>query len=83
MLGEEGQRRYEQKLPHSDVTELEFGELWNRLNDVFLIKRNVTRDRYTFLSRKQKENETMEHFHGALTALAAKCNFRKPRNRTG
>ncbi len=27
MLGAEGQRRFEQKLPHVDITELEFGEL--------------------------------------------------------
>ncbi len=34
-------------------------------------------DRYTFLSRKQLENESLEHFHAALTALAAKCQFRE------
>ncbi len=52
MLGAEGQRRYEQKLPHFDITEIQFGELWHQLDEVFLIKRNVTVDRFTFLSRK-------------------------------
>ena len=34
-------------------------------------------DRCTFLSRKQLENESLEHFHAALTALAAKCQLRE------
>ena len=76
MLSEEGQRRYEQQLPHSDITEIEFEVLWHQLDDVFLMKRNVTVDRDSFFTRKQFENGTMEHFHAALTALAAKYHLR-------
>ena len=73
MLGTEGKRRYKQKLPYIKVAELTFGELWAQLDDVFLIKRNRTVDRVAFFSRRQTADETMEHFHATLTAMAAKC----------
>ncbi len=43
---------------------------------MFFIKRNITVDIVIFLSRRQREAETLEQFHAALTALAAKCHFR-------
>ncbi len=75
-LGTEGQRRYEQKMPHEDIEDLSFDALWHQLDAMFFIKRNITVDGVIFLSRRQREAETLEHFHAALTALAAKCQFR-------
>ena len=63
-------------MPHEDITEMLFDELWAQLDTVFYIKRNVTVDRVVFLSRRRREAETFEHFHAALTALAAKCQLR-------
>ncbi len=76
MLETDWQRRYEQKMPHEDIEELSFDELWPQLDAVFYIKRNVTVVRVIFLSRRQRESETLEHFHASLTSLAAKCQFR-------
>ena len=75
MLGAKGQRWYEQKLPHADITELTFDELWGQLDHVFYIKRNATVARVTFFSRKQTEGETLERFDATLTAQAAKCQL--------
>ncbi len=66
MLGAEGQRRYEQKMPHEDLTEMSFDELWHHLDAVFYIKRNVTVDRVVFLSRRQSGAETFERLHAVL-----------------
>ena len=74
MLGAEGQSRYE--LLHEDITEITFDELRNQLYGAFYIRRNVKVDRFVFLSRRQREAKTLEHFHATLTALAAKCQFR-------
>ncbi len=76
MLGAEGQRWYEQKRPHDDITTMQFDELRHLLDEVFHIKQNVSVERFKFLSRRQGENETLEHFHSALTALAARCQLR-------
>ncbi len=35
MLGQEGQKRFKQRLPHVRVTDIRFGELWRHLDDVF------------------------------------------------
>ena len=32
MLGAEGQRWYEQKMPHDDITIMQFDELWNLMD---------------------------------------------------
>ena len=37
--------------------------------------KNETLDRFKFLSRKQKENQTLRQFWNELNGLAAKCNF--------
>ena len=38
-------------------------------------KKNETLDRFEFLSRKQKEHETLRQFWNELNGLVAKCNF--------
>ena len=43
--------------------------------DCFEKPKNETLDRFKFLSRKQKENETLRQFWNELNGLAAKCNF--------
>ncbi len=63
-------------MPHENIEDLSFHELWHQLDAVFFIKRNITVTRVIFLSRRQREAETLEHFHAALTELAAKCHFR-------
>ncbi len=74
MLGHEGQKRFKQRLPHVRVTDLQFGELWRHLDDVFLIARNITVERVNLFSR-HRPKESIEQFHSALTGLAAECDF--------
>ncbi len=75
MLGHEGQKRFKQRLPHVQITDLHFGDLWRHLDDVFLIARNITVERVTLFSRMHESKESIEQFHSALTGLAAECEF--------
>ena len=75
MLGQEGQNRFKQRLPHIKVTDLRFGDLWRHLDDVFLIARNITVERVTLFSRTHEDKESIEQLNAALTGLAAECEF--------
>ncbi len=75
-LGAEVQRWHEPKRLHDDITIMQFDELWHLLDEVFHIKQNVSIERFKFLSQRQGENETLKHFHSALTALVARCQLR-------
>ena len=50
-------------------------DLWESLDRVFTEKRNITFDRYTFLTRKQLKGEPVEKFHGCLRELSLNCDL--------
>ena len=61
MLGPEGQRRFQNKMPHVDVEEvsIDFGDLWLMLDVAFHRKRNIIEARVALFSRRQEEGETL------------------------
>ncbi len=75
MLGEEGQRRYEQRYPHFSVKLLKFDEFWYNLEEIFLKCRNVIVDRVKFFPRRRQDHESLEQFYGILTGLASKSQL--------
>ena len=54
---------------------IQFPQFLQHCNECFQTRRSRTIDRHTFLSRKQKPNESLHQFWNALNGLAAKCNF--------
>ncbi len=75
MLGLEGRRQLVQRFPHVQLSELQFHELWDYLDQAFLVERNITVEQVKFLSRRQRPPETLEQYHAALTGLAAECRL--------
>ncbi len=75
MLGLEGRRQLIQRFPHVQLSELHFHELWDYLDQDFLVERNITVERVKILSRRKRPPETLEQCHAALTGLAAKCRL--------
>ncbi len=50
-------------------------ELWLHLDIVFHRERNISVDRVALISRRQRDDESLEQFHAVLTGLAAKCQL--------
>ena len=50
-------------------------DLWESLDRVFTKQRNITFDRYTFLTRKQLKGEPAEKFYGCLRELSLNCDL--------
>ena len=74
-IGTEGRRLLTQKIPHDNVYDLTTLKLWEMMEIAFIRPRNITFDRYVFLSRKQKKGETVEQFYSILKELAENCDF--------
>ena len=55
-----------------------FGELWTTSTDTFQKEPNVTNERFVFFGRKQRDNESMEKFFGALSDLTRGCTSGDP-----
>ena len=49
--------------------------LWECLDRVFNKQRNITFDRYTFLTRKRMKGEPVEKFYGCLRELSLNCDL--------
>ena len=63
------------KLPYTIVAAATLREMQENCKQTFVQPRNRTLDRYKFLTRKQKQGETLRQFWNVLTGLAAKCEF--------
>ena len=55
MLGEERQRRYEQRYPHVLLKQLKFDEFWDNLEEILLRCRNFIADRVKFFTRHRHD----------------------------
>ena len=67
-LGTEGRRIFGFQEPTVQIDHLSTEDLWDSLDNVFSKKRNITFDRYTFLTQKQLR-EPVEKFCGCLREL--------------
>ena len=74
-IGTEGRGLLTQKFPHDNIYDLTTLKLWEMMEIVFIRPRNITFDRYVFVSRKQKKGETVEQFYSILKELAENCDF--------
>ena len=74
-IGTEGRRLLAQKFPHDNIYDLTTLKLWEMMEIAFIRPRNITFDRYVFLSRKQKKGETAEQFYSILKEMVENCDF--------
>ena len=78
-LGAEGQRQVQQKRPNLELHTISTQELMTTLEDIFVTTKIIAFERYNFICRKQKKNESLEQFHSDLVELAsrAECGDRE------
>ena len=74
-LGTEGKKKFVQKNPHVEVSKFEFREMVALAKVSFDKSQSVTYERYKLFNRSQETGETLEAFHAALTAQAAKAEL--------
>ena len=74
-LGMAARKTISGKFPTVNIARITLEDLIKTFKDCLEKPKNETLDRFKFLSRKQKENETLRQFWNELNGLAAKCNF--------
>ncbi len=75
MLGSEARRQFQARLPHVKIVNTSLSDLWIHFDIVFHRERNISVDRVPLISRRQRDDETLEQFYAVLTGLAAKCQL--------
>ena len=71
----EGRRIFGSQEPNIQIDPVTTKDLWECLDRVFTKQRNITFDRYTFLTRKQLKGEPVEMFNGCLRVLFLNCGL--------
>ena len=71
----EGRRIFGSQEPYIQIDRVSTKDLWESLDQVFTKQRNITFDRYTFLTRKKLKRKPVEKFSGCLQELFLKCNL--------
>ena len=74
-LGMEGRRIFDSQEPNIQIDWISTKDLWESLDKVFTKQRNITFDRYTFLTRKQLKGEPFQKFYGCLWELSLNCDL--------
>ena len=74
-LSSAGRKTITDKFPNANIATITLPDLLKNCEDCFEKPKNETLDRFKFLSRKQKEEESLRNFWIELNGLAAKCNF--------
>ena len=74
-LGRERQKCFSHKNAGKRILDINFAEFWELLKTTFTVTTNLTYERYKFFGRRQKENESLEKFHGILSELAKNCKL--------
>ena len=70
-LGMEGQRQVQQKRPGLNLQKTTTRQLKQVWEGIFITHRVIAFDRYNFICRKQRKNETLELFHADLVELVS------------
>ena len=73
-LGMNGRRIFGSQEPTIQIDRVTTKDLWESLEQGFTKQRNITFDRYTFLTRKQSKGEPVEKFYGCLRELSLNCD---------
>ena len=74
-LGAEGKKKFIQKNPHTEISKLGFLNIVTLAKISFEKTKCITYERNKLFTRSHETNETLESFHAALTAQAAKAEL--------
>ena len=74
-LGTEGKKRFLQKNPHVEMSKMSFRDITELAEVSFQKVKCVTYERYKLFTRMQESGESLEAFHAALTAQAARSEL--------
>ena len=74
-LGTEGTKRFLQKSPHVEISKMSFRDITELAEVSFQKVKCVTYERYKLFTRMQESGESLEAFHAALTAQAARSEL--------
>ena len=74
-LGTAARKNLIDRFPELTVATVQLPNLTNHCRESFVKQRNRTLDRFNFLSRKQRSDESLKQFWNVLTGLAAKCEL--------
>ena len=69
LLPMEGRQIFCSQEPTIQIDQILTEDLWESLDNVFTQQRNITFDRYTFLTRKQLKGDPVEKFYECLREL--------------
>ena len=74
-LGAERKKKFIRKNPHTEISKYGFWEIVRLGKISFEKTKCITYERYKLFTRSHETNETLESFHAALTAHAAKAEL--------
>ena len=74
-IGKTDRKMLMDKFPNINILIIELRNIVQHCTECFQTRRNRTLDRHSFLSRKQRPNETLNQFWNNLNGLAARCDF--------
>ena len=74
-LGTKGKKRFLQKNPHAEISKMSFRDITELAAVSFQKVKCVTYERYKLFTRMQEPGESLEAFHAALTAQAARSEL--------
>ena len=74
-LGTDGKKRFLQKNTHVEISKMSFREIKELAEVSFQKVKCVTYERYKLFTRMQESGESLEAFHAALTAQAARSEL--------
>ena len=71
----EGRRRFGSQETNIQIDRVTTKDLWESLGQVFTKQRNITFDRYSFLTRKQLKGKPVGKLYGCLWELSLNCDL--------
>ena len=71
----EGRRIFGSQEPNIHIDRVTTTDLWESLDQVFTKQRNITFDRYTFLTGKPLKEELVEKFYRCLREMSLNCDL--------
>ena len=74
-IGKTGRKMLMDKFPKINILLIQLQNIVQHCTESFQVPRKRTLGRQTFLSQKQKPNETLHQFSNVLNGLAARCDF--------
>ena len=74
-IGAEAQRRLKLKHPKIEIATESVKTLVEKLDALFKLEKNITYERVLLFSRSQRNGESLELFHNALSELAKTCDL--------